>query len=86
MNPTKSIAIMKRKEETNNKIEQEELYGVLELAYSKLKESKDEFGNAWLLTDFETMEWWLKGYCSAGDKKLLPVFVENIEGFLSSKN
>ena len=66
-------------------MEQEDINNVLGLAYSKLMESKMEFGNVWLLTDFESMEWWLKGYCSAGDKKLLAVFANNIEGFLNSK-
>lgn len=83
---TKCIAIMKRKEATSVKMEQEEINNVLELAYSKLMESKTEFGNVWLLTDFESMEWWLRGFCSAGDKKSLAVLVENIEGFLNSKN
>ena len=77
---------MKRKEAESKQIDQEEVNNVLELAYSKLKESKAEFGSVWLLTDFESMEWWLKGYCSAGDKKLLAVLANNIEGFLNSKN
>ena len=77
---------MKRKEAASVKMEQEDINNVLESAYSKLMESKTEFGNAWLLTDSESMEWWLKGYCSAGDKKSLAVFVNNIEGFLNSKN
>lgn len=77
---------MKGKEAASVKMEQEDINNVLELAYSKLMESKTEFGNTWLLTDSESMEWWLKGFCSAGDKKSLTVLVENIECFLNSKN